>query len=281
MAITLANLSVGSGSSGSITSTTSGNCLIVCAGSLQTAGQASVSGVTIGGSADNFAAAESGHATDSGYYADVFIWADPNCVGGQTALAFQGSNLTTIQGWACYEVSGLAAATPTDQITANGGFSTATWSSGTTPSTTQANEFWVYVAQGYHSPAQAAGWTNSGIVSTFCRSGYQNVSSIGTASASGTITNDAHPWAAAAATFLPAGVLHTATGSLTVTPAFSLAKAEGHVQAMTVVPAFSLLKAEAHKQSLTVTPAFSVTDIKNFGKGGTPDRHHRRSWNPR
>jgi hypothetical protein len=77
------------------------------------------------------------------------------------------------------------------------------------------------------------------------------------------------------------GTPHTSTPSLTVTPAFAVKKAEAHVQSATVTPAFSLVKAEAHKQSMTVTPAFSVTDIKNFGKGGTPDRHHRRSWNPR
>jgi hypothetical protein len=49
---------------------------------------------------------------------------------------------------------------------------------------------------------------------------------------------------------------------------------------MTVTPAFSLVKAEGHKQSLTVTPVFSVTDVKNHGTGGAaPDRHHRRrSW---
>jgi hypothetical protein len=90
------------------------------------------------------------------------------------------------------------------------------------------------------------------------------------------------PWGTVLVAFLlPTGTAYTRTGSLTVTPAFSVKKAEAHVQSMTVTPAFALVKAEAHKQSMTVTPAFSVTDIKNFGKGGTPDRHHRRSWNPR
>jgi Domain of unknown function (DUF4082) len=79
----------------------------------------------------------------------------------------------------------------------------------------------------------------------------------------------------------PSGAANTATGSLTVTPAFAVKKAEAHVQAMTVTPAFALVKAEGHKQALTVTPVFSALGVKNFGKGGTPDRHHRRSWNPR
>jgi Concanavalin A-like lectin/glucanases superfamily len=75
------------------------------------------------------------------------------------------------------------------------------------------------------------------------------------------------------------GTPHTATAALTVTPAFSLVKAEAHVQSATITPAFTVKKAEAHKQAATITPVFTALGVKNFGKGGTPDRHHRkRSW---
>jgi Domain of unknown function (DUF4082) len=75
------------------------------------------------------------------------------------------------------------------------------------------------------------------------------------------------------------GTPQTATAALTVTPAFAVKKAEAHVQAATITPAFAVKKAEAHKYSATITPVFSALGVKNFGKGGTPDRHHRkRSW---
>jgi hypothetical protein len=111
-----------------------------------------------------------------------------------------------------------------------------------------------------------------------------SVGGSGTSIGGGVFTNAGHDnwWAGWTVGLAPsAGTPHTATASLTITPSFAVKKAEGHVQAMTVTPAFSLKKAEAHKQSLTVTPVFSALGVKNFGKGGTPDRHHRRSWNPR
>jgi hypothetical protein len=105
----------------------------------------------------------------------------------------------------------------------------------------------------------------------------------GTSIGGGVFTNAGHSnwWAGWTVGLAPAagGTPQTATASLTVTPSFAVKKAEGHVQAMTVTPSFALVKAEGHKESLTVTPVFSALGVKNFGKGGTPDRHHRkRSW---
>jgi hypothetical protein len=127
------------------------------------------------------------------------------------------------------------------------------------------------------APSQATQFTGGHIITCYAtgQSGSQTYTWTGDGTA-----ND--PYVVMAMAFNPpGGTPHTATGSLTVTPAFAVKKAEAHVQAMTVTPAFSLVKAEAHKQALTVTPVFTALDVKNFGKGGTPDRHHRRNWNPR
>jgi hypothetical protein len=72
---------------------------------------------------------------------------------------------------------------------------------------------------------------------------------------------------------------NTRTAALTVSPSGAAVKAEAHVQAATVTPAFAVAKNEGHLVAATVTPVFAAQAIKNLGKGGTPDRHHRRgSW---
>lgn len=85
-------------------------------------------------------------------------------------------------------------------------------------------------------------------------------------------------WAAAEILSAGGGTPHTATGTLAVTPSFSLVKAEAHVESLNVQPAFAIVKAEAHKQSLAVTPRFAnVFSHTGPGIGGAPDRHHHRT----
>src|ERR1039457_5713175 len=85
--------------------TTAGNCVVVCIGLGYGTVNPTVTGVTLGGSAGNFAAlVTSAIGTARGGTA---IWADPNCAGGQTAVA------VTISGGSfklavAYEVSGVA-----------------------------------------------------------------------------------------------------------------------------------------------------------------------------
>ena len=72
--------------------TTAGNCLVVtvAVGSNSSPAGTTVSSITLGGSAGNFSqlVADSSGAS--------FIWADPSCAGGQTAVAVTVASGTQI-----------------------------------------------------------------------------------------------------------------------------------------------------------------------------------------
>ena len=168
-----------------IAATTAGNCLVVCVMSENTSAQ-SVSGVTLGGSADNFAAAVS----DNTEHTSAFIWCDPDCAGGQTAVVISGSSLDVASGHGgvvVYEVSGLVTSAVVDQTNHGHTTSGTSWTSNATSTTTQAAEFWVGCAD--VSAATIAGpsspWSNTS-PSTVCAAGYQIVASTGAATYSGT-----------------------------------------------------------------------------------------------
>jgi hypothetical protein len=64
--------------------TTAGNCLVCCLTSGASTDSPTISGITLGGVADNWAAAASGGGGAGVEYAA--IWIDPNCKGGQTSV---------------------------------------------------------------------------------------------------------------------------------------------------------------------------------------------------
>lgn len=178
-----------------IPSTTAGNCLVVCVGATSGNGTApTVTGVTLGGAAGNFSALVTKTATNGISAADgAFIWADPNCAGGQTSVVISGTNLNVASGTGgvvVYEVSGLLLSAVLDKSSSgSSGTNTATWSSGTTATTTQTNEFWVgCVVGGGTVTAPGAPWTDSGAGFSHMAAGTQIVSATGTATYNSTQT---------------------------------------------------------------------------------------------
>ena len=133
-----------SGTSGTLTvtlgqATGSGNCLIACISVGSGPADPSVSGVTLGGVAGDWAAVVTGAAASGQNIAA--IWADPSAASGQTSVAVTAAFGGTASGSSSvavladvYEVSGLAASAVADKtISAKG--ASASWSSGTTATT--------------------------------------------------------------------------------------------------------------------------------------------------
>ena len=153
-------------SSASVTVTLSptggGNCLVVCIGGL--AGSApSVSGVTLGGAAGNFALARK-QAVASFTDGDCEIWTDQNCAGGQTAVTvtFSGSQ-TDAYAWVM-EWSGIAGTGAVDK-TNSGSTTSSPSSSGSTGTLTNTSEVVIgaSLASGVAGSSQAgpgSPWTN-------------------------------------------------------------------------------------------------------------------------
>ncbi len=111
--------------------TTAGNCLAVCIGALGSSTTESVSGVTLGGAAGNFASAASKLESGSSIYALSAIWVDQNCAGGQTSVAVTFSASDTFVTAFAMEWSGILASGAVDQAV-SAGTTTTSWSSGTT-----------------------------------------------------------------------------------------------------------------------------------------------------
>lgn len=204
--------------SGSFTNpTTAGNTVVVQVNGFSgTNGLVpSITGVTLGGSADNFANAATGVSSFvTGDYDLAGIWVDKNCAGGQTAVAVSVSNFSITAGIVISEVSGLTAS-PLDAIAAAGASAGGTaWSSGTAvPNpTSQASEIWFGAASLAGSGTLPAGWTNQMYADGLAGTGYQIVAATGAAVYAGT-QSSADGWAAAVVTLkaappvfaLPAG----------------------------------------------------------------------------
>jgi hypothetical protein len=188
------------------TATTAGNCVIVLLGDHGATSAPSVTGVTLGGLAGNFAAlATAVKATSPFQFATA--WADPSCAGGQTAIAVTESNGNAPVIYA-FEVAGLAAASVLDQS------STATlagtsWSSGSTPATAQAAELWIGLAA-YAANTTLTGpggaWSNTvqnNSTTVHAIAGTQITASTGAAVYSGTSTLNSS-YAALVVTLVPA-----------------------------------------------------------------------------
>jgi hypothetical protein len=167
-----------------------------------------ISGVTLGGSAGNFvqAATATGLNSTANFGVISAIWIDPNCAGGQTAIAVSGSELFgTEYGLALYEISGLATS-PLDQISQNGddsgGSAITAWTSNATSTTANATEIWIGQAgSAYAVTGPSSGWTNvypgsGGVGTSTAVAGYQIVAAEGTANYSGTMTSNSYPYAA-------------------------------------------------------------------------------------
>ena len=257
--------------------TTAGNALIVLIGTSGST-NASVTAMTLGGAAGNFAEeAAEGNGSD---HAIASAWSDPDCAGGETAVAItlSGSGDNSYVGW-IFEVSGMPAAGPLldkSAVLSSAGF-VASWTLGPTGTTTQTDEIWFGLAAGNVASGTAGTYTGPGAPWTDEASqgidsggsfsfggiaGYQVVSATGTASYDGSVTPNSTIEGLVVALKAASGTSHTATASLTVTPSLSAARTRGQFRtaALTVTPSLSASGTQGHSRtgSLAVTPALSA-----------------------
>jgi hypothetical protein len=231
---------------------TAGNCLVAIFSVNGATATPTVTSVTTNGTAENWVLAK---ADADGF---IFFYVDANSGGGQKIidvnLAF-GFTATTSNS-ACvtadiYEVSGLGTTVTVDKTATADQDTTAgtSWSSGATLTTTQANEIWfgnVAVSPSatnttstitpsgawtnettISSSIQAGGTSTSDKFETFQRSGFQVVSSTGTATYSGTCS---------ASSFWNAGAI-ALSGTSSVTGTAAVAEAPLTVSAAGTVAA--------------------------------------------
>lgn len=182
--------------------TTAGNCVVACLGDISgTLNAAAVTAMKLGGVVDNFGASAlqtAGGSPSQGY---ATIWADPNCSGGQTAVAATASN--TVDPVMClYEISSIVTSSVLDSTGNNSASTSASWTSLATGTTTGASDaiIGVAVCGGFGTlTGPASLWTNhsqAGLSATDLISGSQLASATGTFTYSGTI-NASEKWAAA------------------------------------------------------------------------------------
>jgi hypothetical protein len=173
--------------------TTAGNTVIVAVACLSSSASAGVTGVTLGGSPDNFtliAPGPSAHDTTSpNDYLNVSVWADANCLAGGTAIVVTGTGVLAT--WA-YEFSGLQGSADVARVLAVSTYQDS-WLASTAPTTVPA-EAWIAVAGAANQTATPTpsitagnGWTaetayngTSGSYDWAGVSAYQTVNTVGT-----------------------------------------------------------------------------------------------------
>lgn len=169
--------------------TTAGNCLVVCIALGSAGSLASVASVKLGGVADNFSQLKAVGDLTTGAE-QLAVWADPNCAGGQTAVAIT-LNVAAVSLAYVFEFSGVAASSILDQSatfdSAGGTNSTFSVTSGTT---TQASEVAVGCVYGFNTTitGPASPWVNEATITSTTRNlqaSYNILSSTGTQTYSG------------------------------------------------------------------------------------------------
>jgi hypothetical protein len=245
------------------TATTAGNTVVVAIASEETTNVTmSVSGVTLGGSAGNFAQAK---AQQSGFASSVTqfaaIWVDPDCAGGQTALALSGTNLNLVassdNGWVAFEIAGLVSTTSLaavlDASAANDATTGTAVSTGTTGATAQASEIAIAALSGDQVLSSFTGsWTVESIndgSGEYNAAAYLILSSTGTQSFAATQSSSG-PWAGVIIT------LKAASGSTPVTLADTAAAAD----AVALSAAVPLGDTAAASDALSVSASFPLGD---------------------
>lgn len=188
--------------------TRGGTCVLVAFGAGCSGFGPSVSGITIGGSSLTSLASSSGLAISE--YTDVWIYALPNCPGGQTAISVTGTEWSQGGGYVALEVSGLALTTSTllDKSSAGGSSGPATATdTGTTATTTNPSEFVLAASSAWSGQTgPASPWTNITISDTTV--GYQIASSEATFDYQTTFGTSG-PWCSAIVTLFPGANIFT------------------------------------------------------------------------
>jgi hypothetical protein len=133
-----------------LTSTAAKNALVACIGEGNSTTNPVVSGITLGGNADNWASAK---ANISNAQANAEIWTDLSCAGGQTAVSVAftpgtgaGNGYTA---WV-FEISLIALLAALDGQN-NGGAASGAWSSGSSGTPVQPSEVAVGLGVGIGS----------------------------------------------------------------------------------------------------------------------------------
>ena len=130
-------------SSVTLAATTAGNTVIVAVACLGPTSAAGVTGITLGGSPDNFTLITPGPSaqdtTSPGDYLNVSVWADANCASG-TAISVTGTGVQAV--WA-FEFSGLAGMADIAQVLPVGTYQDSWMASA--PETTVPAEAWFAV----------------------------------------------------------------------------------------------------------------------------------------
>jgi hypothetical protein len=122
-----------------ISATGTGNCLVVFFGAADTVTAPTVSGITLGGAAGNFAQAA---GAGGGTHIDAEIWTDRNAASGQTSvvISWSGGVSTTVAGRIEEWPGIVTAVSPVDKTSTGTGTTATSWSSGATGPLTQAAE---------------------------------------------------------------------------------------------------------------------------------------------
>jgi hypothetical protein len=160
-----------------ISATGTGNCLVVFFGAADTVTAPTVSGITLGGAAGNFAQAA---GAGGGTHIDAEIWTDRNAASGQTSvvISWSGGVSTTVAGrveeWAGI-VTGVS---PVDKTSTGTGTTTTSWSSGATGTLAQAAEIVVGLVANISGVSSITGpsspWTNQAEVDSGTAIGEMN-----------------------------------------------------------------------------------------------------------
>lgn len=257
--------------------TTAGNCMVAC---IQTANgdHPAVYMGTI--TPDNWILAAS---VITGLNVTT-IWIDPDCAGGETAVTVvTGSAANQQLNVQIYEFSGVVTVSPLDQTsTAVGGPAGSSFTSGTTGTTTNADEAWVgMVGGGLSTPFginNPPGWSNltqinnsvaSAHAYTRMLSGYQIVSSAGTANYAGTFNTADPVYGAVVITLSGGGGLGPVTGTAALTASSSMTSAARITSAATLTAASSLQAVPAGHGTATLAASSSLTATASSIVSGT------------
>lgn len=181
--------------------TVAGHGLIVKAATSRATTNGSVSGITLGGSADHFASvATAGSGTDA---SSVACWLDLNCAGGQTSVVItvSGGSGAAIILASVEERDDLPTTLAFDKSSSSVNVGSTSWTSNATATTTQASELWTGLSLCLSSGSTptitgpGGAWTNltaisqagSGFTNTFM-AGSQVVAATGAATYNGTVS---------------------------------------------------------------------------------------------
>ena len=205
-----------------------GNALVVVAGYGYSGSDANLASVTLGGSTANWASQFYNAGTNAG---DVAVWANFNIQGNQTALVVNANTGLTPIMVDVYEVSGIAPVVALDRgVSGETDGSTGAWTSPSSGTLSQAQEFAVAVVTGYNYGGTTAytftgpatgGWTNetqlSGGTTIAQLSGYQITGATAALTYSGTSTATDLYYQAAVVTFRGVTKI-TSAGSISLQP---------------------------------------------------------------